>query len=93
MSGGRPPRDQGFLDRLAKRIAAARRRAGLTQAELAAELGVEKTGPAQWETARNAPRPDLLPRLADALDCSTDYLLGRSPFAGGGGRRVLRKAP
>ena len=62
------------------RVAAARRRAGFGQHELAARLGM--ASPAQlnlWELSRRTPPLGWLIQLGDALNVSIDYLLGRSP--------------
>ena len=50
-----------------RRLRAARRSAGLTQAQLARQLGVPTTGVANWETGYRAPRADRLAELARML--------------------------
>lgn len=56
-------------------IAALRRERGLSQKELAAELGVTDKAVSRWETGRGYPDVALLPRLAKALDVSITELL------------------
>lgn len=43
--------------------------AGLTQASLAAKIGVHPVTMVRYETGAITPRPDTLARLARALDC------------------------
>lgn len=49
---------------------------GLTQLDIAKKLGVERSTVAKWETGQSFPRAELLPKLAQILDCTTDELLG-----------------
>ena len=55
--------------------------AKLTQAELAEQIGVDRSTIAYWECNTAMPRAELLPRLADALKCSIDALFGREADA------------
>ena len=57
------------------RIAAARRRLGMTQAALAAAVAVSRSAVAQWETGRTGQLGLHLPRLASALGVSIAHLL------------------
>lgn len=57
----------------------ARKKAGLTQKELAEKLGVDQSAVSFWETGRSAPRGAKLFRLADILNCTIDELFGREP--------------
>ncbi len=50
----------------------------LTQEALAELADVSRVMIARYETGRVMPTVEILIRLADALDVSTDYLLGRS---------------
>ncbi len=56
------------------RIKAARKAAGLTQEELAEEMGVVHSAIANWEAERTFPRAPLLPQLAEVLGCSISEL-------------------
>ena len=57
------------------KIAEMRKRAGLTQLELAAKMGVSGGAVAQWETNAAAPTASKLPKLAAILGCTIDELL------------------
>lgn len=56
-------------------IKTARTRLGITQAELASRIGIERTVLSHWENGDNDPRTADLPRIADALGCSIDELV------------------
>lgn len=74
---GRPgPAAQGLN---MARLAAARRRAGLTQRELAARAGLTGTGQLCRYARGRQPNARRLAALAQALGVSADYLLGRRP--------------
>lgn len=60
-------------------ITALRRRAGYSQSELAARLGVSQAAVAKLEKPGSYPNASKLPKIADALECSIDALFGRSP--------------
>ena len=59
------------------RLRAAREKRGLNQGELASRAGLQASAISHFETATRKPSFDNLRRLADALDVTTDYLLGR----------------
>ena len=56
------------------RIRELRDRAGMTQDELAASVGVVRSAVANWEVEISLPKARLLPLLAEALECSIDEL-------------------
>jgi len=60
---------------LGERIAALRRRAGLSQAELAERLQISASAMGMYEQGRREPSVDTLVALARELDVSTDFLL------------------
>lgn len=62
-----------FPDRLRK----AREYRGLNQAELAQKAGMQPSAISHFETGNRKPSFDNLRILADSLDVTTDYLLGR----------------
>jgi len=64
---------ENFPDRLKQ----ARELRGLSQGELAARAGMQPSAISHFETANRKPSFDNLRRLAQALDVTTDYLLGR----------------
>lgn len=55
-------------------LAPRRKLAGLTQAQLAEVLGVERATVTMWETGVNWPSARVLPLIADLLLCSIDDL-------------------
>lgn len=55
----------------------ARIRRGMTQQQLAEKMNMRKADICRYETGRSKPPIDKLCRLADILNFSTDYLLGR----------------
>ena len=63
---------------LASNIRNARQVKNLSQIELAKMLGVHQTYISQIERGLNIPTVDILDRMADALECSVDGLLGRT---------------
>ncbi len=63
------------MTELKDRIREARERAGLTQVDLGAELGVTKGAVSQWETGRTEPDYRTLGRLCDLSRFSADYLV------------------
>jgi transcriptional regulator with XRE-family HTH domain len=86
-SGPKPPAKPGTAARLAKRVAAARRRVGLTQAELAEASGVTDETISRIERGRYEPAVSTLFRLAEALDVSLDQLAQEQDRERGGAVR------
>ena len=64
---------------MAQRLVELRQKAGLTQTELAAAIGVAVSNIAFWELKGTPPRGEVLPALAKALAVSVDELLGAAP--------------
>ena len=60
---------------LGARIAALRREAGLSQAELARRLQISASAMGMYEQGRREPSAEMLVDLAKELEVSTDYLL------------------
>lgn len=56
------------------RIKEIRRRRQKSQAELAACLSVTQSSVAKWESANVYPRAELLPKIAECLECTIDEL-------------------
>lgn len=52
-----------------------RKKAGLTQEQLAAMVGVEQPAVAMWESGLRLPTADKLPDIAKALNCTIDALM------------------
>ena len=61
---------------LGKRIAAARKGAGLTQNDLALKVGVTAQAVSKWERGNACPDIAILDEIADALGMSLIELLG-----------------
>ncbi len=62
---------------LGKRIVENRKRLGLTQDQLAEQLGVTAQAVSKWENDQSCPDIATLPRLAEIFGTTTDALLGR----------------
>ena len=60
------------------RLRTARERRGLSQGKLAERTGLQASAVSHFETGSRKPSFDNLKRLADALNVTTDYLLGRT---------------
>jgi len=61
------------------RLVELRRQAGFTQQELADEVGVSRRMIAYYEVQSEHPPTHLVPAIAQALNVSTDELLGAAP--------------
>ena len=59
------------------RLRAAREKRGLSQGDLANRADFQTSAVSHFETGTRKPSFDNLRRLADALEVTTDYLLGR----------------
>ncbi len=64
---------------LGARIAALRKKAGLSQSELAKCLRISPSAVGMYEQGRREPSLDMLVELARTFGVSTDFLLGRVP--------------
>ena len=75
-----------------QRLRAARELRDLNQSELAGRAGLQASAISHFETGGRKPSFDNLKRLADALDVTTDYLLGRvdDPAGLAGADRIHR---
>lgn len=58
------------------RLHAAREAAGLTQAQVAEQIGITQTAYALWERREMAIRPDQIEHLAKILNVSVEHLFG-----------------
>lgn len=72
------------------RLKKVRESRGLSQGDLAKKTGLQPSAVSHFETSTRSPSFDNLRRLADALNVSTDYLLGRTAEAGVAGPAVGR---
>lgn len=64
------------MNQIANRIAARRIWLKLSQEELAGIAGTTQKQISRFETGKHAPSADMLVALANALDTTTDWLLG-----------------
>lgn len=53
----------------------ARKKSGLSQAEVAMRLGISAAAVCQWETGNTAPDARRLPEIAELYGCTVDELL------------------
>ena len=65
------------------RLRQARELRGLSQGELAVRAALQASAVSHFETGGRKPSFDNLRRLADALDVTTDFLIGRVKEIGG----------
>lgn len=65
------------MSTLGSRLLELRKQKGFTQEQLAEKLNVTNQSVSKWEKDINAPDITLLDALADLLETSVDYLLGR----------------
>lgn len=61
--------------KLGEKISELRKKAGLTQADLAEKLGVSSQAVSKWEVGASYPDISIMPKLARILSTTTDYLL------------------
>ncbi|MFY0543644.1 helix-turn-helix domain-containing protein [Brevibacillus sp. H7] len=74
---------------LAQRLRFARKARGLTQEELAAKVQTTKGTISNYENNYSSPPNEMLSMLADVLDVSTDWLLGRVDDGGISSEKTL----
>ena len=60
-----------------EKLASLRRERGMTQADLAARLGISKSAVSMYERGNREPELDLLQKMADLFRVSVSSLLGR----------------
>lgn len=59
-----------------KRLKTARLEKGFSQVELAKLVGIHLTNISRYERGENKPTTEVLSKLADTLNITTDYLMG-----------------
>lgn len=69
-------RKEGWILELGENIKAARKRMGLTQEELASQIGVTAQAVSRWESEAGLPDISMIVPLARVLSVSTDTLFG-----------------
>ena len=82
-------RDEQFFKELGVRVAQARKNRGMTQQQLAEELGIAQQTLAHYEVGRARLPASMLPALARLLALSLDELMGLS----GPKRGVAKRGP
>ena len=83
------------MDRFAEKLKAARKRTGMSQAELAELIGVTVRSFTDYECGRMIPRMKKIDKLAEALGVTTLYLTNDSiddPGFGSAAERKIREA-
>ena len=63
---------------IADRLKRRRKELKLSQDDVAKKLGITRQGYSHYETGRNEPDNETLIKLSEILNCSTDYLLGKT---------------
>ena len=69
-----------YKETMGKRISDLRKSKGMTQEQLAQQVGVTAQAVSKWENDLSCPDISILPQLAEALGVTTDELLGRTPL-------------
>ena len=64
------------LNDLSKKLKSKRKLQGLSQTQLAQQVGITQAFLAEIESGRKRPSIEVLEKLCDRLGCSADYLLG-----------------
>lgn len=73
------PGRKGAARMFSEQLKMLRRKKGLSQGALSAQLGVTQQAVGKWETGRSTPDPATVARLAELLDTTADILLGVAP--------------
>jgi transcriptional regulator with XRE-family HTH domain len=74
------PTSSSSSEALGHRIHLLRRKRKWSQADLAARVGATRPQISRYEMGDYEPRPDMLGRIADALETTADFLItGRDP--------------
>ncbi len=68
------------MNTLGERIVYARDLCGMKQNELSEIIGITNSTMSKYENNINVPNADTLCKIANALNVSTDYLVGLSPY-------------
>ena len=72
-------KEEDVYKRIGKNIAAYRRNAGITQAELARKINYSDKSVSKWESGNGVPDVLVLMRLAELFGVSVNDLVGESP--------------
>ncbi|MGN0470673.1 MAG: helix-turn-helix domain-containing protein [Acutalibacteraceae bacterium] len=63
---------------IATKIKELRKRAGMTQSELASKLGISPSAVGMYEQGRREPDSETMLKLCSIFDTTSDFLLGKS---------------
>ena len=74
-----------------ERLKELRKKRGYTQAELAKYMNMRQGSYTKWETGMTEPRIESLIKLADILDTTTDFLLGKTNIDFGNDSKVYEE--
>src|SRR5690554_6416087 len=66
------------IDKFKNRLRELRKENNMTQQELANKIGIVRTSITNYETGRAVPDSETLNLIANSLNTTTDYLLGRT---------------
>ena len=80
-------KEDGNMDSFARNLVELRKKAGLTQDELASKLGLSAQSISKYEKGAANPDISYLPGIADALGVTIDRLFGREPVGYEEGRK------
>lgn len=75
------------------RIRERRKALDMTMKQLASVVGVSEGAISHYETGRREPDPYMLGRIANALNVSVDYILGRDEREASSSKKPTEKAP
>ncbi|MBM7585801.1 transcriptional regulator with XRE-family HTH domain [Bacillus pakistanensis] len=78
---------------IGKRIKNRRKEKNLRQEDLAKKVNVSSQVISNWERGYTEPSQSDVAKLADALDCSTDFLHGRTDDPSNSNEEKLKKLP
>lgn len=73
------------------RLVQLRKKRGLTQQQIADEIGVNRGSYSNWEKGKREPSFENLIKLADLLDTTTDFLLGKTNIDFGNDSKVYEE--
>lgn len=68
---------------LGANIKTMREKRGFTQEQFAEKIGVNRVTLAYFESGKRVPSLAVAEKVADELDCSLDWLLGRKEYCNG----------
>lgn len=79
------------MEKFHEKLKELRKKRGYTQSELAKYMNMRQGSYAKWETGMTEPRIESLIKLADILDTTTDFLLGKTNIDFGNDSKVYEE--